>query len=169
MENPPAPIFVSEEYRTTAEALRIAKFERDEDDSRSQRLNAQIGRDQSLVRRPTGRMRADLGKDRAKRRVDAAWSDDALGHLRDRLEDSRGVGERRAEGRPVEILERCQEAAERVRHRCGVPTGGRGVDRHRARLTFEGERPGQCHSKRPEEREVYASRLHSIRPTEKHV
>lgn len=139
MQDPPSGIFVAKEHGATGEALRIPELERDEDDSGTQWLDAQVGRNQPVVRRPATRVGADVGEHGTERGVDAAGPDDPFGHLGRRLEDGGRVGERSTERRPVEILERGQEAFECVGHggRVSSATGRGGAARRRARLALE--------------------------------
>lgn len=120
MQDSPTGAFVVEEHGAACEALRIPEFECDEDESRTQWLDPEVGRNQLMVRRTAGRMSTNVRENGLKCGIDAARSGDTLGHLGRGMKHGRRIRECRAEWRPIKILESGQEPTECAGHGDGV-------------------------------------------------
>lgn len=88
VQDPPAGIFVPKDDCAAPESLRITELKRDEDESGIQRLDAEVCRNQTLVRRSADRVCADIGEDGTERGVDPTTAGNPFGHVGRRMEDS---------------------------------------------------------------------------------
>jgi len=123
MNDSPRVAFAAEDDRSAPEPFRVQKLERHKDDTRRQRLNAEVYRRQSLKGRAASGVCPHVGKHRAERRVDRGAARHAFRHIRRRMKDRRGVGERGVKRLPLEVFERREEPTQHTGDRGRVAPG----------------------------------------------
>jgi hypothetical protein len=116
MDDPPSSAFAMEDDSSACEPLGVAKLERDKDDTRCERLNAEIKGREAVKGRAARGVSAYVAEHFAKCRIDRGAPGDAPRHARSGMKDRRGIGEGGAKRLPLEILERDKESTQRTGH-----------------------------------------------------
>ena len=69
MENAPVGALLAKDDAPAGQTIGVAEVKSDQHQPPTQRLNAQIGRNESMEWRPAGRASADVGDYRSRRRI----------------------------------------------------------------------------------------------------
>ena len=82
MQDPPPSVLPTKDYGAARKPLRITEMEGDQHEPRTQRLDAQVLRDEPVVGRPAARVGADIRENGAEGGVDAAPPPEAISQNR---------------------------------------------------------------------------------------